>query len=344
MVRFSKQLDGQLVPEWKEAFVNYRQLKKELKKMHLFKNENIRRNEQKHAVSNTLLSFLRKYTFLGYARREHRIIQVCRKPAASASKGDLYETKLLQEFADTDAAIEFFACLDLQLNKVNQFYRTKEREFLERGDLLKKRMAILIKLKTGLKQQGKGSSSPDSENDSISDYESIKDRAHSEHVVKIQVRDKAPENKTDELAKNEMEFAESLKSVEMENSIKMKNEDEKLRCLPYRLFNYHLINQSSKNCSHEGNKLHINKRKLHHAEKIIRGAFIELYKGLTYLKTYRNLNMLAFLKILKKFDKVTRKQVHPIYFRVIESSYFYSSDKVNSVFNTSSCRSNSFLY
>lgn len=119
------------------------------------------------------------------------------------------------------------------------------------------------------------------------DYESIKDRAHSEHVVKIQVRDKAPENKTDELAKNEMEFAESLKSVEMENSIKMKNEDEKLRCLPYRLFNYHLINQSSKNCSHEENKLHINKRKLHHAEKIIRGAFIELYKGLTYLKTYR---------------------------------------------------------
>lgn len=94
--------------------------------------------------------------------------QVCRKPAASASRGDLYETKLLEEFADTDAVIEFFACLDLQLNKVNQFYRTKEREFLERGDLLKKRMAILIKLKTGLKQQGKGSSSPDSENDSIS--------------------------------------------------------------------------------------------------------------------------------------------------------------------------------
>ncbi|XP_010265690.1 PREDICTED: phosphate transporter PHO1 homolog 1-like [Nelumbo nucifera] len=30
-----------------------------------------------------------------------------------------------------------------------------------------------------------------------------------------------------------------------------------------------------------------NKKKLHHAEKMIRGAFTELYKGLGYLKTYR---------------------------------------------------------
>ncbi|KAL7110494.1 hypothetical protein ACP275_05G029200 [Erythranthe tilingii] len=60
---------------------------------------------------------------------------------------------------------------------------------------------------------------------------------------------------------------------------------------------------------------------------MIRGAFVELYKGLGYLKTYRNLNMLAFVKILKKFDKVTGKQVSPIYLRVVESSFFNSSDK-----------------
>lgn len=48
-----------------------------------------------------------------------------------------------------------------------------------------------------------------------------------------------------------------------------------------------LKNQSSKKCGPEGNKFHINKKKLHHAEKMIRGAFVELYKGLGYLKTYR---------------------------------------------------------
>ncbi|GFZ21336.1 EXS (ERD1/XPR1/SYG1) family protein [Actinidia rufa] len=37
--------------------------------------------------------------------------------------------------------------------------------------------------------------------------------------------------------------------------------------------------------------------------------------------------MLAFVKILKKFDRVTNKQVLPIYLRVVEGSYFDSSDK-----------------
>lgn len=65
-----------------------------------------------------------------------------------------------------------------------------------------------------------------------------------------------------------------------------------------------LVNQSKK-CGSEGGKLSINKANLHHAEKMIRKALVELYKGLAFLKTYRNLNMLAFVKILKKFDKVS---------------------------------------
>lgn len=60
---------------------------------------------------------------------------------------------------------------------------------------------------------------------------------------------------------------------------------------PTRAFSYllweDLINQSSKKQNAQGKKLHINKTKLHHAEKMIRGALIELYKGLGYLKTYR---------------------------------------------------------
>lgn len=33
MVKFSKQLEAQLIPEWKDAFVNYWQLKKHVKKI-----------------------------------------------------------------------------------------------------------------------------------------------------------------------------------------------------------------------------------------------------------------------------------------------------------------------
>lgn len=108
---------------------------------------------------SSLLSFIESY-----------FSQVRRKLDASASKGDLYETELLEKFADTDAAIEFFARLDLQLNKVNQFYRMKEKEFLARGDSLQKQMEILIELKSVLMQRcSKGASAQDlNEEDSIS--------------------------------------------------------------------------------------------------------------------------------------------------------------------------------
>lgn len=35
MVKFSKELEAQLIPEWKDAFVNYWQLKKNVKKIKL---------------------------------------------------------------------------------------------------------------------------------------------------------------------------------------------------------------------------------------------------------------------------------------------------------------------
>lgn len=128
---------------------------------------------------------------------------------------------------------------------------------------------------------------------------------------------------------------EALESPISEEPIKI-NEDSKLRTVSGRVFSCQgknvkikipltnpsrtfsaisylikedLINQSSsKKCGPDGgNKLRISKKKLSHAEKMIKGALIELYKGLNYLKTYRNLNMLAFMNILKKFDKVSFK-------------------------------------
>ncbi|EOY02189.1 EXS family protein [Theobroma cacao] len=356
MVKFSKQFEGQLVPEWKEAFVDYWQLKMDLKKIHLLNttNSNTASNTQTTSLANNLLSSIGNFSCFGRQRRDHGVIQVHKRLAASASKGDLYETELLEQFADTDAAKEFFACLDMQLNKVNQFYKTKEKEFLERGESLKKQMEILIELKTILQQQqrSKGASAQDSKEDaSISctiscEEDSVKDRTDQE-----QLQDSC----TDELDRNDVSFSDSPRSDEMGKSIRMKREDGKLRTLSGRVFSCQgknlriniplttpsrtfsaisyvlwddLVNQSSKKCGPEGTKLHINKTKLHHAEKMIKGAFVELYKALGYLKTYRHLNMLAFIKILKKFDKVTGKQVLPIYLKVVESSYFNSSDKV----------------
>ncbi|OMO83035.1 hypothetical protein CCACVL1_11592 [Corchorus capsularis] len=353
MVKFSKQFEAQLVPEWKEAFVDYWQLKKDLKKIHLLNANNINNTTPTSintSFANTLLSSIGKLSLLGRQHRDHGVIQVHKiRLEASDSKGDVYETELLEQFADTDAAKGFFACLDMQLNKVNQFYKTKEKEFLERGESLKKQMEILTDLKTILQRTKEASAKDDA---SISctiscEEDSVKDRTEQE-----QAQDSCP----DEFDRNSnsASFSESPRSDEIGKS--MKREDGKLAStLSGRVFSCQgknlriniplttpsrtlsaisylvwddLVNQSSKKCGPEGSKLHINKTKLHHAEKMIKGALIELYKGLGYLKTFRHLNMLAFIKILKKFDKVTGKEILPIYLKVVESSYFNSSDKV----------------
>ncbi|PKI40385.1 hypothetical protein CRG98_039231, partial [Punica granatum] len=355
MVKFSKQFEGQLVPEWKDAFVDYWQLKKDIKKIHLLNTNNGEKSLKKEQSRISFMSSLRKLSFFGHQQRDHGAIQVHRKLASSASNGDTYETELMEHFEDSDAAKGFFTCLDHQLNKVNQFYRTKENEFLERGELLKKQMEILIELKNALKQQngsGKGGPSEDFNDDSsvscaiTSEDDSVRDRASEEHL-----QDKT----SDDLEKPEIPFPELLKKPdEMGKSMRMNRENsiKMTRSLSSRSFNCQgknlriniplttptrtlsaisnlvfedLISQSSKKL--DGNKLQVNKTKLTHAKKMIRGAFIELYKGLRYLETYRNLNMLAFVKILKKFDKYTGKQVLPIYLRVVESSYFNSSNK-----------------
>ncbi|KAG9450035.1 hypothetical protein H6P81_010000 [Aristolochia fimbriata] len=365
MVKFSKQFEGQLVPEWKEAFVDYWQLKKDLKRIHALNAEHggggsniaesstqiAQRKEQKPKWSfscNVLSPLFRKLSavYAAHERKEHGFIQVHKKLASSASKGDVYETELLDQFADTDAARDFFSRLDLQLNKVNQFYKNKEKEFVERAESLKKQMEILLELKAALKQQRDKSGTVSREDPSIScsftsEDEAGKDAAEQEQLPVCEFG-----------AKNEAELVESPKGDEEGRLMRMKKEESKMRSLSGKVINCQgknlkiniplttpsrtlsaitylvwddFVNQSKK-CGPEGGKLNINKNKIHHAEKMIRGAFVELYKGLGFLKSYRNLNMLAFAKILKKFDKVTGKQALPIYLKVVESSYFNSSD------------------
>lgn len=53
----------------------------------------------------------------------------------------------VQLFSEADEVKEFFEILDGELNKVNDFYVTKESEFLERGEMLKKKLQILVDFK-----------------------------------------------------------------------------------------------------------------------------------------------------------------------------------------------------
>ncbi|XP_042468430.1 phosphate transporter PHO1-3-like [Zingiber officinale] len=348
MVKFSKQFEAQLVPEWKEAFVDYWQLKKDVKRMQASR-ENTTAPPPSLALA--LLSSWRKLPpFDSIPRKEHGTIQIHRKLMNSASRGVMYETELLEQFADSDAAREFFVRLDLQLNKVNQFYKGKEKEFVERGESLKKQMEILLELKAALKnQKGQVSVGDDPKDDPsiscsiICEEDAMKEEQEQAQEILATEYESAdfqfvdPPQGSDELEKpkttdrlDEVKLrslsgrAFTLQGKNLLIKIPLTTPSRTISALAY-LFREDLGSQLRK-CGSQSGKLNINKAKIHRAEKMIRGAFVELYKGLGYLKTYRTLNMLAFAKILKKFDKVTGKQVLNTYLKVVEVSYFNSSD------------------
>ncbi|KAL8153901.1 hypothetical protein V2J09_011661 [Rumex salicifolius] len=353
MAKFAKQFEEQLIPEWKEAFLDYGRLKKEIKRIQILNcNTNNSPHKKKQSLKTNLLSSLRKLYQFGQKHREHGPIQV--------RKGDMYEAELHDELVDVEGASEFFSLLDLQLNKVNQFYKTKEKEFLERGESLKKQMEILIELKTAIEQQ-RASGVESNGDSSISCHmscEETEQEQSNDHSDKTEETEQEQGNDhSDKTEETEQEQRRDSNSEDSSRTRRITKEDRSSKGLSGRVLNCRgrnvklnipltnpsrtlsaityllredVISQSNK-WSSSGTKLHVNRTKVQQAEKMIKGAFIELFKGLNYLQTYRNLNKLAFVKVLEKFDMVTKKGVSPIYLRVVESSYFNISDKITAL-------------
>ncbi|XP_057839146.2 phosphate transporter PHO1 homolog 9 [Cryptomeria japonica] len=73
------------------------------------------------------------------------------------------------------------------------------------------------------------------------------------------------------------------------------------------------------------------KRDLRRANKMVRTACIAFYQKLTLLKSYSSLNLLAFSKIMKKYDKISGRRTSRSYLNIVEKSYLISSEEVNTL-------------
>ncbi|MCL7052117.1 hypothetical protein MKW94_025142 [Papaver nudicaule] len=70
------------------------------------------------------------------------------------------------------------------------------------------------------------------------------------------------------------------------------------------------------------------KENLKKIEGQLRRAFIEFYQKLRLLKSYNFLNLLAFSKIMKKYDKVASRSASKSYLNMVDRSYLGSYDGV----------------
>ncbi|XP_062109369.1 phosphate transporter PHO1 [Humulus lupulus] len=363
MVKFSKELEAQLIPEWREAFVNYWHLKKQVKKIKLLKSapktlpgaaqdgDNHTPNLFGRSIFDPIRFLASKLvsanSFFDSSSSDHdktELIQVKRKCLDGEEDHEIYETELAQLFSQEDEVKTFFEKLDEELNKVNQFYVTKEDEFLERGEILNKQLQILVDLKLILKDRrrknlpqaklGSGGSAPCSWSSSprSSDYTESEndDRSMNNETTVIEISETAEAIAT--LEKNGINFTnlgtrtktkKGKPKMAMRIDIPVTTPTRTISALTSMLWE-DLVNNPKK----EGHGEYINRKKIQCAEKMIRGAFVELYRGLGLLKTYSTLNMVAFVKILKKFDKVSNQQASASYLKAVKRSHFISSDKV----------------
>ncbi|KAL3506166.1 hypothetical protein ACH5RR_031548 [Cinchona calisaya] len=341
MVKFSKELEAQLIPEWKDAFVNYWQLKKHVKKVKLSrKSKHVHVNNSDFGLSifDPIRLIMNKFSQTFHnANDSPEVFQAKRKNGDGSEEEEGYENEQLQLFSEEDEVQMFFDRLDEELDKVNKFYEAKETEFLERGEILNKQLQILLELQQVLNDRRRKNLSSRSSSGFLSRSYSSSARNSDFSATQSELSDCPTEaTQTDNviaaLEKNGINFIKSAtQSKTKKGKSKMAIRIDIPTTTPTRTIEAvtsmlweGLVNNPKKESPGE----FINRKKIQCAKKMIRGAFVELYRGLGLLKKYSSLNMMAFVKILKKFDKVSNQQASASYLKTVKESHFISSDKV----------------
>ncbi|XP_024383229.1 phosphate transporter PHO1-3 [Physcomitrium patens] len=357
MVKFAKQLELQLVPEWRGAYCQYKTLKKSINK--------IKENPLDISDGPGLNSFSGNPLDRGHSCRKSfwshiDLIQVHgRKPEI----GDyyVYETELLGPIAHSEYDQAFFKSLDAQLNKVNEFYKRKEDEFIQRGAILDKQICALTGVKKLLeqgriRQDGYGTSGRQSE---LGDaQENMEGGFYDQNVDLLESIAKATfaasglptlplrRRTIEPVESSSLGSTSSPASTEVSVGSMSRNSQytsrnqvrliiprttpaATLAALAQMLWE-DVFRQSKKASTlYRGREDYIvSQKKIQSATLMLRAAYVEFYRGLGLLKSYSSLNVLAFAKIMKKYDKVTSLCVAEKYMHHVERTYVNSSDKV----------------
>ncbi|MCO5609232.1 hypothetical protein L7F22_063456 [Adiantum nelumboides] len=322
MVNFGERLESQLVPEWKDAFCDYNQLKGDLESISAQPHRFTRlMNDMSPRRDLRQPSKAPSFRHLGsIARRtSDRIsagieVHTRHAPAHDADE-ELYETQLLFNHSQGEVENEkvFFARLDEQLNKVNLFYKKKEQEFYEKAKDIEEQLEKLVAMRKLLKEQENSGSSfnkasdnskPNSVMVNVELGSILENDAPSEQLTEKRIT--CGPSPAREFGLVVPQDTPSL----LIGALKQKVMDDIINLTP--------VNNFTK----------FDQKRIQYAERTLRDACMELYRGLGYLRRFSSLNVTAFAKILKKYDKKTGRDASVVYMKVVENAYFHSSDKV----------------
>ncbi|KAL5722925.1 hypothetical protein ACHQM5_006383 [Ranunculus cassubicifolius] len=341
-MKFGKEFASQMIPEWKETYMDYNQLKSSLKDIQEFKRKSgastsaPKELKRKMTLYRAFSGLIQRYDSLkgnaGGGDVEDQVILVKEMQNEEDEGTHGYRTTfLMSNEQGGEYELVYFRRLDEEFNKVVSFYKKMVDEVMNEATLLNKQMDALIAFRikvddpeasinwsaemARLNEVGEMKSSTDAAKSTKKSSNNSKEGRVA--MQTIEESDQQNEGWSEETGEPKTEGRRPA-SLEILNHVKFNNTLESPVSTIKSIFN---INSSR--------ELNFEKENLRRVEGKLRLVFIEFNQKLRFLKSYSFLNILAFSKIMKKYDKITTRNASKSYLKMVDNSYLGSADEVN---------------
>ncbi|WOH16409.1 hypothetical protein DCAR_0935962 [Daucus carota subsp. sativus] len=321
-MKFGKEFISQMVPEWQGAYMDYAYLKTLLKEIHLFKFK----TKPPQSTTNAQGLTRRLTLYRAFSGLTQRITS----PGISSNTNDIESQPILVNSvkkSDGEFGLEtmflmtgdeggeyelvYFRRLDDEFNKVIKFYRGKVDEVMKEAAVLNKQMDALIAFR--IKVDDPHYEWPDSARE-------MTRLASDVAASTASLAASTPGMKASKLKPMSNMRTKRPAPLEILNRVTINNTLETPRSSIRGILN--VPNQT---------ELKFSKENLSKVEDQLKSAFVEFDHKLRLLKSYSFLNIMAFSKIMKKYDKITSRYASKSYMKMVESSYLGSSEEVTKV-------------
>ncbi|XP_074301045.1 phosphate transporter PHO1 homolog 10-like [Silene latifolia] len=308
-MKFGKDFKRQMVPEWVEAYMDYNGLKQILKEIRLSRVPRMQQTPLRslqHKLSMYSLFSGLDVESKGQESKgdvEDQVIKV--SPFVGDSNRTCYRTKFLLESEELggELQVKFFRKLDEELNKVNAFYKEKVEEVMKEAVELNKQMSAFIALKVMAQNQSiKGSQS-----------------RFSMEPLRAATQEAGPSNysENDEAKAITNPATDKLDFRKFLNHVTIHNKGEG----PSSVFRGFMRDSKDK-------ELSFSRQELKEVQERLRVVFTEFYQKLKSIKNFSFINLFAFSKIMKKYEKTTSRHAARLYMTIVDKSYLGNSDEV----------------
>ncbi|KAI3944934.1 hypothetical protein MKW92_003561 [Papaver armeniacum] len=346
-MKFGKEYSSQMLPEWKDAYLDYRYLKTLLKDILQFKHKE--EEEKGQTQQKALVRDLTLYrSFSGLHKRnsdfknpngggaiEDQFIVV--KEVKGVNSNVKYETKFVIPSEDaSEQEVVFFDRLDYEFSKVDKFYKDKVEEVMNEVAVLNKQMDALIALR--IKVENPSLDMSGAVRDLVADVASLATSTVSNPSTPRMPRKEQMFVIQQAGTTNEEDLEDSNKGVDVD---KIDGANDNFKPAPLEILEHVKINNEPetpkstiKAMLHKDSKetkLKFNRKQLKKAEEQLKQVFIEFHRKLRQLKRYGFMNLLALSKVMKKYDKITLRGASKSYLRAVDNSYIGSSDEITTI-------------